>query len=58
MIDEVSQTEIQPWHRLGGVEHICELRKNAQVLYSIVITLLRTIYSSTQGRTFGCPNVV
>ena len=58
MIDEVSNEEVQPWHRLGGVEHICELRKNAQVLYSILITLLRTIYSSTQGRTFGCPNVV
>ena len=50
----VSQAEVQPWHRLGGVEHICELRKNAQVLYSIFVTILRVIYSSKDGRTFGC----
>ena len=54
----VSQAEVQPWHRLGGVEHICELRKNAQVLYSIFVTILRVIYSSKDGRTFGCPDVL
>lgn len=54
----VSQAEVQPWHRLGGVEHICELRKSSQVLYSIFVTILRTIYSSRKGRTFGCPDVV
>lgn len=58
MIDTVSQDEVQPWHRLGGVEHICELRKNAQVLYGIFVTILRTIYSGKGGRTFGCPDVV
>ena len=54
----VSQDEVQPWHRLGGVEHICELRKSAQVLYSIFVTIIRTIYSGKKGRTFGCPDVV
>ncbi len=58
MIDEVSNAEVQPWHRLGGVEHICELRKNAQVLYGIFVTILRTIWSSKSGRTFGCPDVI
>lgn len=53
-----SQTEVQPWHRLGGVEHICELRKSSQVLYGIFVTILRMIYSSKKGRTFGCPDVV
>ena len=54
----VSQAEVQPWHRLGGVEHICELRKNTSVLYSILVTILRAIYSNKKGRTFGCPDVV
>lgn len=58
MIDMVSQEEVQPWHRLGGVEHICELRKNVQVLYGIFVTILRTIWSNKSGRTFGCPDVV
>ena len=54
----VSQAEVQPWHRLGGVEHICELRKSSQVLYSIFVTILRMLYSGKKGRTFGCPDVV
>ncbi len=54
----VSQAEVQPWHRLGGMEHICELRKNSQVLYAIFVSILRMIYSSKDGRTFGCPDVV
>lgn len=54
----VSNKEVQPWHRLGGIEHICELRKNSSVLYSILVTILRTIYSSPDGRIFGCPGVL
>lgn len=54
----VSQEEVQPWHRLGGVEHICELRKNASVLYSILVTILRGVYSDRRGRSFGCPDVL
>lgn len=54
----VSQEEVQPWHRLGGVEHICELRKSSQVIYSIFVTILRMMYSSKEGRTFGCPDVI
>ena len=54
----VSQSEVQPWTRLGGVEHICELRKSSQVLYSIFVTILRMMYSGKKGRTFGCPDVV
>ena len=54
----VSQAEVQPWHRLGGMEHICELRKSSQVLYAIMVTILRMIYSGKKGRTFGCPDVV
>lgn len=53
-----SRDEVQPWYRLGGVEHICELRKGAQVLYSIFVTILRMMYSDRGGRTFGCPDVV
>ena len=56
--DGVSQAEVQPWHRLGGMEHICELRKSSQVLYAIFVTVLRNIYSGKNGRTFGCPDVV
>lgn len=55
---DVSQEEVQPWHRLGGMEHICELRKSSSVLYGILVTILRVIYSGKKGRTFGCPNVV
>lgn len=54
----VSQDEVQPWHRLGGVEHICELRKSSSVLYSMFVTTLRTIYATKKGRIFGCPSVV
>lgn len=54
----VSQEEVQPWHRLGGMEHICELRKNASVLYSILVTVMRSIYATKGGRTFGCPDVL
>lgn len=54
----VSQAEVQPWHRLGGIEHICELRKSSQVLYSIFVTILRMMYSNKDGRTFGCPDVL
>jgi len=54
----VSQAEVQPWHRLGGVEHICELRKSSSVLYGILVTILRMMYSNKKGRTFGCPNIV
>ena len=54
----VSQAEVQPWHRLGGMEHICELRKSSQVLYAILVTIIRMIYSGKKGRTFGCPDVV
>jgi hypothetical protein len=56
--DEVSNAEVQPWHRLGGVEHICELRKSSQVLYSIFVSILRMIYSGKNGRVFGCPDVL
>jgi hypothetical protein len=54
----VSQDEVQPWHRLGGVEHICELRKSSSVLYAIFVSILRLMYSGRKGRTFGCPDVV
>lgn len=54
----VSQEEVQPWHRLGGMEHICELRKSSSVLYGIFITILRMLYSSKKGRTFGCPDII
>jgi len=53
----VSQAEVQPWTRLGGVEHVCELRKSSQVLYSIFVTILRSVYANKKGRTFGCPDV-
>ena len=46
----VSNEEVQPWHRLGGIEHICELRKSSQVLYAIFVTILRMIYANKKGR--------
>jgi hypothetical protein len=55
---DVSQDEVQPWHRLGGMEHICELRKTSSVIYGILVTILRMLYSGKKGRTFGCPNVI
>ena len=55
---KVSQAEVQPWHRLGGMEHICELRKSSQVLYGIFVSMLRTMYMGRKGRVFGCPDVV
>lgn len=58
MNDGVSQEEVQPWHRLGGMEHICELRKSSQVIYAIFATILRTIYANKKGRVFGCPDVI
>ena len=58
MLKKVSQKEVQPWHRLGGMEHICELRKSSSVLYGILVTILRMLYTSKKGRTFGCPDVV
>lgn len=54
---DVSQDEVQPWHRLGGMEHICELRKTSSVLYGILVTIMRAMYSNKKGRTFGCPDV-
>lgn len=58
VLGEVSQDEVQPWHRLGGMEHICELRKTSSVIYAILVTILRSAYSNKCGRTFGCPDVV
>jgi len=40
------------------MEHICELRKSSQVLYSIFVSILRMMYSGRKGRTFGCPDVI
>ncbi len=50
-------TEVQPWHSLGGVEHICELRKTCSVLYGIFTELARMAYSTLDGRLVGTPSV-
>lgn len=55
---DVSTNEIQPWHSLGGIEHICELRKSCMVLYGIFTELARMIYHDKDGRLIGTPEVV
>jgi hypothetical protein len=55
---EIPDDEIQPWHSLGGVEHICELRKSCTVLYGIFVELARLVYHTTDGRLIGTPEVV
>lgn len=54
---EVTDDEIQPWHSLGGVECICELRKSCAVLYGIFTELARLTYHDTDGRLIGTPDV-
>lgn len=55
---EPSCNEIQPWHSVGGIEHICELRKSCAVLYGIFVELARLVYRDTNGRLIGTPSVV
>ena len=55
---EIPDDEIQPWHSLGGIEHICELRKSCTVLYGIFTELARLVYHDTDGRLIGTPDVV
>lgn len=55
---KVSENEIQPNHSLGGVECICELRKNATILYGIFVELARFVYHDLNGRLIGTPEVV
>lgn len=55
---EPSTKEIQPWHSLGGLEHICELRKSCTVLYGIFTELARMIWADKDGRLIGTPSVV
>jgi len=52
-----TDSEIQPWHSLGGAECICELRKSSTVLYGIFTELARLMYHSTDGRLIGTPDV-
>lgn len=55
---DTTNAEIQPDHRTGCEEHICELRKNCTVLYGMFVDMLRTIYSTKEGREFCCPDVL
>lgn len=55
---EILNNEIQPWHSLGGVENICDLRKSSMVLYGIFTELARYIYRDTQGRLLGTPDII
>lgn len=55
---DIPDDEIQPWHSLGGVEHICELRKSSTVLYGIFTELARLVYHTTDGRLVGTPDVI
>jgi len=55
--EEPSTSEIQPWHSLGGVEHICELHKSCMVLYGIFTEITRLVYKDPDGRLLGTPNV-
>lgn len=57
-LTEVPEGEIQPWHSLGGVEHICELRKSCTVLYGIFIEIARLVYHDPDGRLIGTPDAV
>lgn len=57
-LDKAPDEEIRPWHSLGGIEHICELRKSCNVLYGIFVELARLVYHTTDGRLVGTPDVV
>ena len=57
-LDKAPEEEIRPWHSLGGIEHICELRKSCAVLYGIFVELARLVYHDTDGRLVGTPDVV
>lgn len=52
------EDEIQPWHSLGGIEFICELRKSSAVLYGIFVELARLVYHDLDGRLVGTPDVL
>ena len=51
-------SEIVPYHSLGGAENTCELRKTATVMYSLFAELARTAYSTVEGRDKGCPGAL
>ena len=55
---EVYGSELQPWHSLGGAEHICELQKSSMVLYGIFTELVRMVYHDKDGRLIGTPSVI
>lgn len=56
-LDETPKEELQPWRSLGGIEHICELRKSCMVLYGIFVELARFVYHDTDGRLIGTPDI-
>ena len=55
---EIPDSELQPWHSLGGAEHICELQKSALVLYGIFTEITRLVYHDPDGRLIGTPSVI
>lgn len=55
---DIPDSELQPWHSLGGVEHICELQKSAMVLYGIFTEIVRMVYHDKDGRLVGTPSVI
>ena len=55
---EIPDLELQPWHSLGGAEHICELQKSALVLYGIFTEITRLVYHDPDGRLVGTPSVI
>ena len=55
---DIPKSEIQPFHSLGGTEHICSLRKSCTVLYGIFTEIARMLYHDKDGRLEGTPDVV
>ena len=58
MLNDVPDSEIQPFHALAGNELICQLRKTPTVLYGIFTELLQQFWGGDPAeRLFGTPDV-
>lgn len=58
MLNDIPDSEIQPFHELAGNELICELRKTPTVLYGIFTELAQQFWAGdAEDRLFGTPDI-
>ena len=57
MLNDIPDSEIQPFHELAGNELICELRKTPTVLYGIFTELAKANVASQPVEIKTAPNV-